>query len=74
MMMKPSMENASSPQDEMAVPNAMMLTAMVTCHGDLHQGRGSAQRCKRRTGVDSLSSRAATRMTMVITGVAAFRI
>ena len=31
MMMKPSKENASSPQDEMAVPNAIMLTAMVTC-------------------------------------------
>ena len=31
MMMKPSMENASSPHDEMAVPKAMMDTAIVTC-------------------------------------------
>ena len=47
MMMKPSMENASSPHDEMAVPNAMMLTAMVTCQGwfasgERQAGKGSA--------------------------------
>ena len=78
------MENASSPQEAIAVPTAMMETAMVTCaRAGAHAGWGVRVRCGSacgrggtalRTGVDSLSRRAATRMTMVITGVAAFRI